>query len=132
MEKTPKKEILSTAQSIVHWAAYAYFVYLFGYASLFKVFQKQVMMKNMEMLGFGKSWTLLIGYGELLGVVGLLVGLWYKPMKNAAVLWLFPFAIGALMVHFAHNDYLYFYGSLFGCITSILLLITDKRFKIML
>ena len=132
MEKLPKKEILSSVQTVVHWAAYAYFVYLFGYASLFKVFQKQDMMKNMEMLGFGKSWTLLIGYGELLGVIGLLAVLWHKPLKNASILWLFPFAIGALMVHFAYNDYQYFYGALFGCITSILLLITDKRFKVVL
>lgn len=117
---------------IVHWAAYACYVYLFGYASLFKVFQKQSMMQSMNSLGFNKTWTLLIGYGELLGVIGLLAGLWYHEVKNISVLWLFPFAVGALMVHFAHNDYQYYYASLSGCIVSVLLLATDKHFKILL
>lgn len=119
-------------QATIHWIAFSYYVYLFGYASLFKVFKKQEMMENMKMLGFGEIWTLLIGYGELLGVVGLFIGLWYHKVKNASVLWLFLFAVGALMVHFAHNDYQYFYGALFGSITSILLLLTDKHFRIVL
>lgn len=117
---------------VVHWGTYAYYVYLFGYASLFKVFQKESMMKGMEQFGFNKTWTLLIGYGELLGVLGLLVGLWFHEVKNASVLWLFPFAVGALMVHFAHHDYSDYYGALIGCIASVVLLITDQHFKIIL
>jgi hypothetical protein len=117
---------------IVHWIAYAYYVYLFGYASLFKVFQKESMMNSMQSLGFGTTWTLVIGYGELLGVVALLAGLWFHPLKNGAVLWLFPFAIGALMTHFAHHEHQHFYGALLGCITSVILLATDKHFRIAL
>lgn len=117
---------------LIHWAAYGYYVYLFGYASLFKVFQEKNMMDGMDDLGFNTTWTLLIGYGELFGVFALVAGLWYRPVKNAAVLWLFPFAIGALMVHFAHNDYQYFYGALFGCISSVVLLATDKHFRVVL
>jgi len=117
---------------IVHWTAYAYYVYLFGYASLFKVFQKDSMMDSMVSLGFNKTWTLLIGYAELLGVLGLLAGFWFRPAKNIAVLWLFPFAIGALMVHFAHHEYEYFYGAFFGCVSSVVLLATDKHFRIVL
>lgn len=123
---------MQTVQTIVHWVAYAYYVYLFGYASLFKVFQKRSMMEGMQSFGFGKTWTLLIGYGELLGVIGLIVGLWYHEVKNASVLWLFPFAVGALMVHFAHNDYIDFYDALFGCVAAVLILITDKYFKLIL
>lgn len=119
-------------RTITHWVAYTYYVYLFGYASLFKVFQKQSMIQGMESLGFNTTWTMLIGYGELLGVTGLIAGLWYHPARNAAVLWLFPFAVGALMVHFAHHDYEHFYGALFGCVSSIVLLATDKRFRIAL
>ncbi|UII31411.1 DoxX family protein [Fulvivirga ulvae] len=117
---------------VVHWIVYAYYVYLFGYASLFKVFQKESMMISMDSLGFNKTWTLLIGYGELLGVVGLLVGLWFHEVKNIAVLWLFPFAVGALMVHFAHHEYEHYYAALFGCFSSLILLATDKYFKIAL
>lgn len=117
---------------IVHWSVYAYYVYLFGYASLYKIFQKQSMMTSMSSLGFDKTWTLLIGYGELIGLIGLLVGIWFHEVKNGAVLWLFPFAIGALMVHFAHQEYQYFYAALFGCISSVVLLATDKYFKIVL
>lgn len=116
----------------IHWAAYAYYVYLFGYASLFKVFRKESMINNMEHLGFDIRWTLFIGYAELLGVAGLIAGLWVHEVKNASVLWLFAFAIGALMVHFAHHEYKHFYGALFGCIASVVLLATDKHFKIIL
>ena len=89
-------------------------------------------MDGMNTLGFGKTWTLVIGYAELLGVVGLLLGLWHNPIKNASVLWLFPFAIGAVMVHFAHNDYRDFYDALMACLISLVLLSTDKHFRVIL
>lgn len=117
---------------IIHWAVYIYYVYLFGYASLFKVFQKQGMMEGMNALGFNKTWTLAIGYGELIGVIGLLAGIWLHEVKNASVIYLFFFALGALMVHFAHHDYLDFYDALSGCISAFILLTTDKFFKIQL
>ncbi|MBO6588678.1 MAG: DoxX family protein [Muricauda sp.] len=117
---------------VSHWVAYGYLIYAFGYASLFKVFQKQSMMDNMSNFGFGKIWTLFIGYGELLGVIGLVVGLWRHQVKNLSTLWLFPFAIGALITHFAHHDYEYFYTALYCCVASMVLLATDKNFKIIL
>lgn len=117
---------------VFHWIAYGYLIYAFGYASLFKVFQKQNMMENMSNFGFGKIWTLFIGYGELLGVVGLVVGFWMHQVKNLSAIWLLPFAIGALMVHFAHNDYKYFYTALYCCIACIIVLVTDKNFKLIL
>ena len=117
---------------VSHWVAYGYLIYAFGYASLFKVFQKQSMMDNMSNFGFGKIWTLFIGYGELLGVIGLLVGFWMHKVKNLSTLWLLPFAIGALITHFAHNDYVYFYTALYCCIASMVLLVTDKNFKVIL
>ena len=67
---------------LTHWVAYGYLIYAFGYASLFKVFQKQSMMENMNNFGFGKIWTLSIGYGELLGVIGLIIGFWIHQVKN--------------------------------------------------
>ncbi|MBE8722012.1 DoxX family protein [Sphingobacterium pedocola] len=117
---------------IIHWTAFTYYVYLFGYASLFKVFKKQSMMDGMKDLGFNESWTLLIGYAELLGVVALIIGIFHHELKNAAVIWLFLFAVGALMVHFAHHDYQYYYSSLFGCIAAVVILYTDKHFTLVL
>ena len=117
---------------IIHWSAFVYYVYLFGYASLFKVFREQNMMEGMMDLGFNNTWTTFIGYGELLGVIGLLFGMYFHEIKNASVIWLFPFAIGALMVHFAHHEYIYFYDALFGCIAAVIILITDKHFSITL
>ena len=117
---------------VSHWVAYGYLIYAFGYASLFKVFQKQSMMENMSNFGFGKTWTLFIGYSELLGVIGLIIGLWMHKVKNLSTLWLLPFAIGALMTHFAYNDYEYFYTSLYCCIACVVLLVTDKNFKVIL
>lgn len=117
---------------VSHWVAYGYLIYAFGYASLFKVFQKQSMIENMSNFGFGKAWTLFIGYGELLGVIGLVVGFWMHKVKNLSTLWLLPFAIGALITHFAHNDYQYFYTALYCCIACVVLLTTDKKFKVIL
>lgn len=90
------------------------------------------MMEGMKAFGFSKTWTLFIGYGELFGVIGLTVGLWYHEVKNLATIWLFLFAVGALMVHFAHNDYQDFYDALFGCIAAVVILATDKYFKLIL
>ena len=117
---------------VIHWLAFCYYVYLFGYASLFKVFQKKEMMEGMEALGFNKTWTLWIGLGELIGVTALIAGLWIHQLKNAAVIYLFCFAVGALMVHFAHKDYVDFYDALFGSIAAVVLLATDKHFKVTL
>ena len=114
----------------VHWVSFAYLMYAFGYASLFKVFQKETMMTDMASLGFGKGWTLVIGYGELMGVVGLIAGIWRHEIKNLATLWLFPFAIGALMVHFAHNDYQFFYTALYCSVACVAALGTDRHFRI--
>jgi len=117
---------------IIHWSAFSYYVYLFGYASLFKVFKEKNMMQGMEVLGFNETWTMLIGIGELLGLILLIIGIFYHKSKNLAVIWLFLFAIGALVAHFAHQDYNYFYGALFGCIAAVVILFTDKHFSISL
>ncbi|PKD20832.1 hypothetical protein APR41_12375 [Salegentibacter salinarum] len=123
---------MNVLRQLIHWIAYGYLVYAFGYASLFKVFQKPSMMENMEAFGFGKIWTLIIGYGELLGVLGLILGIWMHHVKNLSTIWLFAFAIGALMVHFSHGDYKYFYTALFCCISCFIVLLTDENFKLIL
>ena len=121
---------METIKSIVHWLSYAYYLYVFGYASLFKVFQKQSMMQSMDSLGFNKTWTLGIGIGELLGVIFLLIGLYKPELKTVGILLLFPFAIGAFTAHMAHQEYNHYYNSLLMCMLSIILLATDKNFKI--
>lgn len=117
---------------IIHWTAYSYYVYLFGYASLYKVFQQTTMMEGMKAFGFDKVWTLCIGYAELAGVISLVAGLWHHQLRNFAVIWLLFFAAGALMVHFAHNDYMDFYDALSGCLAAVVILATDKYFRIIL
>jgi uncharacterized membrane protein YphA (DoxX/SURF4 family) len=90
------------------------------------------MMQGMEALGFDKTWTLIIGYLELAGVIGLIVGLWMHEAKNGAVIFLFFFAVGALMVHFAHHDYSDYYEALLACVCAVILLATESSFKISL
>ncbi len=116
----------------IHWLSFAYLAYAFGYASIFKVVQKESMMNDMAHFGFNKTWTLVIGYGELIGVVGLIGGIWRHEIKNMATLWLFPFSIGALMVHFAHNDYEFFYTALYCSIACGVALFTEKHFKLVI
>lgn len=117
---------------IIHWSAYGYYLYLFAKASILKITQDNGMMEGMAALGFNKRWTLAIGYAELIGVVGLLAGLLIHESKNAAVLFLFPFSVGALMVHFAHGDYNDYYDALFCTILSVVLLVTDEHFSVSL
>lgn len=123
---------MTTLKIIIHWASYACYLYVFGYASLFKVFQKQTMMQSMENLGFNKTWTILIGAGELLGVILLVTGLFKPQYKNLSVLLLFPFAVGAFTAHMAHREYHHFYNALLMCILSVVILATDKHFRIVL
>ncbi|MCY4780290.1 DoxX family protein [Sphingobacterium sp. UT-1RO-CII-1] len=118
--------------AIIHWLSFTYYLYVFGYASLFKVFQKKSMMESMQNLGFNKTWTILIGIGELIGVILLIIGLFKPQYKNLAVLFLLPFAVGALTAHMAHQEYHHFYNSLIMCILTIVLLLTDQNFKIIL
>ncbi|MCQ9637363.1 DoxX family protein [Chryseobacterium sp. WG14] len=121
-------EIIKT---VIYWAGYAYYLYVFGYASLYKVFQKTSMMQSMKSLGFNIPSTILIGVLELLGVVMLVVGLFKPQFRNIAALYLFPFAIGAFTAHMAHNEYNHYYSSLLMCMISVVLLVLDKNFKIM-
>jgi len=115
---------------IIYWVSYAYYLYVFGYASLFKIFNKKSMMQSMQSLGFNKTWTMLIGAGELIGVILIVVGLFKPQFRNLGVLFLFPFAIGAFTTHMAHGEYNHFYNSLIMCILSVVLLWLDKNFKI--
>lgn len=118
--------------AIIHWLSFTYYLYVFGYASLFKVFQKKSMMESMQNLGFNKTWTILIGIGELIGVILLIIGLFKPQYKNLAVLFLLPFAVGAFTAHMAHQEFHHFYNSLIMCILTIVLLLTDQNFKIIL
>jgi uncharacterized membrane protein YphA (DoxX/SURF4 family) len=90
------------------------------------------MMQNMKSLGFNKTWTILIGIGELIGVILVVIGIFKPQFKNIGILILFPFAIGALTAHMAHNEYHHYYNALLMCILTIVLLATDKHFKIQL
>lgn len=121
---------METLKTIIHWTSYLYYLYVFGYASLFKVFQKNSMMQSMQSLGFNKIWTIAIGIGELIGVVLIVVGLIKPSLKNAGILFLFPFAVGAFTTHMAHHEYQHYYNSLAMCILTVLLLWTDKNFSI--
>ncbi|TPG33373.1 DoxX family protein [Flavobacterium pectinovorum] len=123
---------METIKTAFHWLSYAYYLYIFGYASLFKVFQKKSMMQSMESLGFNKTWTLTIGALELFGVILILIGIFQPYYKNAGVLFLFPFAIGAFTTHMAHQEYDHFYNSLIVCVLTITILATDKTFRIIL
>jgi uncharacterized membrane protein YphA (DoxX/SURF4 family) len=121
---------MELVKTLIYWVSYAYYLYVFGYASLFKVFHKESMMKSMQSLGFNTAWTTLIGVGELIGVILIIIGLFKPSLRNLGILFLFPFAIGAFTTHMAHHEYSHFYNSLIMCILSVVLLWLDKNFKI--
>ena len=74
---------MDTIKIAIHWLSYAYYLYIFGYASLFKVFQKESMMQSMQSLGFNKTRTIAIGVFELIGVILILIGIFQPQYKNA-------------------------------------------------
>ena len=127
--KTSKMELI---KAVIHWLSFTYYLYVFGYSSLFKVFQKQSMMQSMQSFGFNKIWTILIGVGELLGVALIIIGLFKPQFKTIGIIFLFPFAVGALTAHMAHQEYNHFYNSLIMCVLTVVLLLTDKHFKLIL
>lgn len=127
--KIRKMETIKTA---IHWLSYAYYLYVFGYASLFKVFQKKSMMQSMLSLGFNKTWTIAIGVLELFGVILIVIGIFQPHYKNVGIFFLFPFAIGAFATHMAHHEYNHFYNSLIMCVLTVITLTTDKYFRIIL
>lgn len=116
--------------SIIHWALYLWYIYIFGYAALWKIFNEDGMVAGMGKMGFNVFWTNVIGWAEGIGVVGLIVGFWKPMIKNLSVLWLFPFAIAAFTAHMAHREYIHFYNSLIVMLLSYILLLTDKHFRL--
>ena len=119
-------------KTIVHYAALAYFIYIFGYAGLFKVIRKKSMMASMESLGYNTFWTLVIGWAEVLGVTGLIAGLFLPHIKSISVLFLLPFAIGAFTSHMAHREFSHYRHSLTVCILPFFILFTDETFRLVL
>lgn len=90
------------------------------------------MLDSMQSLGFNKIWTTLIGVGELIGVLLLTIGFFNPPYRNIGILLLFPFAIGAFAAHMANREYHHFHNALMMCILTVVILILDERFSIML
>ncbi|WP_394823086.1 DoxX family protein [Pendulispora albinea] len=118
-------------RSVVHWVAVAWFGAIFAYAGLAKVLGDAGMREGMLAIGFGAGWTVAIGWIEVLGVAGLLAGVFKPPLKNLAVLCLLPFSIGAFTVHMSyHQGFADYRESLCACVLALVILATDARFKI--
>jgi hypothetical protein len=122
-----------TVKQILHWCSFAAFAYFFGYAGLFKIFKVKGMMDGMAAIGFGERATVLIGIVETIGVAVLFISLAMPALKSPAVLLLLPFGIGAFTVHLSyHHTIGDYFASLLVCITGVVILLTDSRFKIIM
>jgi hypothetical protein len=116
---------------VMHWVAFAAFTWIFGYAGLYKVLKVPAMMEGMASMGFHESWTLAIGWAEVIGVVGLLASMFYPPMRSLAVLWLLPFGIGAFTAHMSyHHVFPHYLNAMLVCVLPIILLWTDRHFHV--
>lgn len=109
---------------------YAYLIFTFGRAGLMKVLEKDSMVEGMRSFGFDRVATLAIGYAEIILVISLLAGIRKHTIRNMATFLLFLFAFGALMVHWAHRDYVDHYDALFCCIAAVGCLALDPYFRI--
>lgn len=123
----------TTFATVLHWSAFAVFTYIFGYAALYKILKVPGMMNGMMAMGFNEPWTIAIGVAETIGVLGLLAGIFFPALKNGAVLWLMPFAIGAFTAHMCYqHGFSHYCNSLLVCVLSVVMLLTDKRFSLSL
>lgn len=115
----------------IHWIAIATVIYIFGYAGLWKIIGVPGMMEGMAEIGFGTTPTFLIGIAEVTGVIGVIAGLFYRPVKIISLLGLLPFAIGAFTVHMSyHHPFPVYLNSLLVCIMPLIILWTDEEFRI--
>lgn len=124
---------MSLVIQVIHWISILIFSFIFGYAGIKKLYQEEIMMMGMEELGFGTTWTFVIGLAEVLGTIGVLAGVFVNPVKIISVLLLMPFAIGAFTMHMSQqHSFGIYWQSLAVCLLSIIILWSDKEFKIML
>lgn len=117
--------------TIIHWLSLAIFTWIFGYAGLYKIFGESSMMKGMAEMGFGTTFTFLIGLAETAGVAGIFAGFYYRPLKLLSVICLIPFAFGALTVHLSyHHPFSVYLNSLLVSILPLVILWTDEKFSV--
>lgn len=122
---------MSLAIQIIHWISVIVFSFVFGYAGIKKLYQEETMMMGMEELGFGVTWTIIIGVAEVLGTAGVLAGIFVHPVKIVSVLLLMPFAIGAFTMHMSQqHSFSIYWQSLAVCVLSIVILWTDEKFEL--
>lgn len=120
-------------ETFLHWISFIAFLFIFGYAGFYKIVKVPGMMEGMQSIGFNKKATLLIGYAELIGVAGLITGIFIPQIKPVAVLVLWPFAIGALATHFSyHHGPADYWQALLVSFLPLILLLTDKHFKVII
>ena len=123
---------MKKVKNYIYWALYLWYLYIFGYAGIFKIINVESMITGMEAFGFNLFWTHIIGWAEFIGSIGLIAGFWKPFIKNLSILWLFPFAIGAFTAHMAHQEYNHYFNSLVVSLLSYVLLALDENFKISL
>lgn len=95
-----KKKALDLKHSkpflVLHWISFLVLVYIFGIVGAIpSLLMQPERVQDMKSIGFNTTWTILIGIGEILGVIGLLIGIKYRKLKTASAIFLFPFGVGA-------------------------------------
>jgi uncharacterized membrane protein YphA (DoxX/SURF4 family) len=77
---------------------------VFAAAGTFKIVKNPTSADTAEHLGFSlRSWR-IIGWLEILGAIGLLVGLYYARIGEAAALGLVLLMLGAVIIHIRVRD----------------------------
>ena len=109
------------------------FTYIFAYAGIYKIIKVSEMMSGMKSMGFDETATGIIGWAEMIGVAALITGIFIPKVKPIAVIWLWPFAIGALTTHFSyHHQFPEYLSALLVSVLPVVLLGTDKHFRVVI
>jgi uncharacterized membrane protein YphA (DoxX/SURF4 family) len=78
---------------------------VFAAAGSQKLLRRRAIIANLRRLGAGTGLARTLGVLELLGVLGLLVGLWYPLVGTAAAAGFVLLMAGAITYHASAGDY---------------------------
>jgi uncharacterized membrane protein YphA (DoxX/SURF4 family) len=119
------------AKTWMHWLAIVPFGYIFCKAGFSKILKVEEMVEGMRQIGFGIQPTLIIGWAEVLGLVGLIAGIWFPAVKLVSILLLWIFSISALAIHISyHHPIEELKEALIVTILPLLILATDRHIKL--
>lgn len=128
LSPTKKEKIFPFLQYFAYFALLPYFFW----AGFIKIIAHEITVNAMTAMGYPLAIIQIIGYIEVLSVLGAVLGIFFKnhQLKNISIFFIACTLLCAVMAHLPQWE-LYHWISGFGLLTaSLVCLLTDPHFKI--